>query len=135
MKIGPLQERWLQSLEQNAERQCIRQLAKKNGDGSYQACCLGEAAIIAGIGQWGNEQPKHAHTYLVNGDRSELADDAFEALGLRGPLGNFQDDKELKVGPAKGVQTLSDANDGGATWPEIAAFIRANPGVVFEESK
>lgn len=119
-KLGPIQEAWLQSLEQHPERQLQGALGKKNDDGSYKACCLGELGLIASLCEWSNNilhiigQPGLAFT-LSN---------IYNKVGLRGSNG-------VAMPPH---DSLARLNDRGVTWPEIAAIVRANPESYFNES-
>lgn len=112
-KFGPIQTLWLESLENNPERQTTHKLGVKSEDGlSYKACCLGEYGLIAGKCKWvGNRLQDGA--YFGTLVESNLD------LGLRSSAGT---PKNIKHG------SLANLNDHqGKTWPEIAAIIRANP--------
>lgn len=51
-RLGPLQTKWIQSLRDHPERQLKGSLGNRYADGSYKACCLGEAGLIAGVCFW-----------------------------------------------------------------------------------
>lgn len=111
--FGPIQTKWLESLEQHPERQLTERLGRKYDDGTYQACCLGELGLIAGLCKWDGI---YLSTKYVN-DMGELPD-IYEELGLHNKVGDSLDQSKL---------SLAELNDGGNTWPEIASIIRANP--------
>ena len=120
-KLGPLQEEWVQSLEQHPERQMIQRLGRKNSDGSYRACCLGQAGLIAVVCEWNEDGDL---VVKGGGGYALLERNSYKAMGLRSPSGF-----------SKGtLSPLAVINDSGATWPEIAALIRANPEEYFTHS-
>lgn len=122
MKLGPLQKQWLHNLKTYPERQMTEVLGKRNEDGSYKACCLGEAAIICGTANW----DKRGNLYdLVEENKNVLK--SYEAIGLRNSVGRRLDTE------TEGF--LAQLNDSGKTWPEIAAIIEAEPDQYFTESK
>lgn len=120
--LGELQEKWLQSLEQHPERQMVRRLGQKSEDGSYSACCLGEAGLIAGVCEWRGSVLFNS----TSGSQAFLDHNAYMAIGLYNALGNPKDAQRV---------SLSHLNDNGTTWPEIAALIRKDPSMYFSEPK
>lgn len=114
--IGPIQEKWLQSLEQHPERQQCGRLGVKRGKNEYTACCLGQLLINSGKDFWDGR-------LLYSNDSGNLSSGSLEGvwqdLGLYGPYGERYDDNANA--------RLSVLNDTGTTWPEIAAIIRADP--------
>lgn len=111
-KLGPNQERWLAALESGEYRQCKGRLHSKRG-----YCCLGIADLVLSLGE------KHR----------KLLRHTFRDVGLYDEDGRFVSGEGV-VGSFFAV-SLADANDSGGTFAEIAAFIRANPELVFMESK
>jgi len=128
MNLGPIQTRWVESLEAHPERQGKGRLGIRDlATGEYRACCLGEGGLIAGVCKWDGEYIK-----TISNSPFYLSEEAYAALGLRNQLGAFISGPH-EVGSVT-VNSLADANDEGATWSEIAAFIRANPEEIFKES-
>lgn len=133
--IGPLQEQWLQSLEQHPERQMSYKLGEKKPDGSYKACCLGEAGIISGTCYW-NEHGQLAikDEYLIipiwKGGKAihTLDGEAYKIMGFNSEAAKASD------ASADNHMTLAEMNDDGKTWPEIAAMIRKDPSRWFNKS-
>lgn len=121
MEFGPIQEKWLQSLEQHPERQGTMRLGIKI-DGEYKACCLGELGIIAGICIWKGDSL--VVDTLTN--RGEYLSDRYTEVGLNDFIGSHKDNINR--------QSLAYLNDKGSTWPEIAAIVRASPEKYFNKS-
>lgn len=124
MELGPLQTKWIESLETHPERQRTDLLGKRDPDGSYKACCLGEGGLIAGVCEWSDSG--YLQT-IVGKNTSSLSDLTFKALGLRGPFG--------EAASEDGAEKLANLNDCGTTWSEIAKKLRANPEKYFTEPK
>jgi hypothetical protein len=122
MELGPIQTKWIESLEKHPERQGYRELGRRNeGSEYYQACCLGEGGLIAGVCEWRDNR-----LYSISGHTSgTLSGDAYKALGLYSATGMCFDGQG---------RSLADLNDDLVPWPEIAAILRRNPEVYFKES-
>lgn len=125
-QLGPIQTKWLESLEAHPKRQMKSSLGtKKQEDGDeYKACCLGELGLIAGLCEWRGtdltvtqDGCKISDTYLIN---------VWEELGLRSERGSADDGEESN--------DLAELNDGGYSWPDIAARIRKNPEAYLTKS-
>lgn len=122
-KLGPIQKKWLKSLEQHPERQMSQALGTKLSDGTYQACCLGEGGLIAKVCEWKED----GKLKTIGGSSTGILDgESYRALGLLDEWGRRLDDDERYS-----LQTL---NDSGKTWPQIAAILRANPEQYFNKS-
>jgi hypothetical protein len=130
-KLGPLQEQWLQSLEQHPERQTTNALGRKIYDG-YKACCLGEAAIICGVAKW---NALNRLTAVYKGDESDALFKGHNLLGLYDCRGQMNKTLRSPTQPEKECDTLALMNDRDFTWPQIAAEIRKDPTNFFTESK
>ncbi len=56
MTLGPLQLKWIKSLERRPKRQTKGKLGTRTSflgfTLSYKACCLGEGGLIAGVCNW-----------------------------------------------------------------------------------
>lgn len=107
------QEKWLTALESGEWRQCRNTLANDKGE----HCCLGVACVVNGI-----EIPEdhgEAYTWLNT------------EFGLRSMMGEFA---EVHFIDSERIRTLTDLNDWYEyTFPQIAAFIRANPTLIFRD--
>jgi len=112
---GPIQEQWLQTLEQHPERQLRHKLGHRTDEGD-KMCCLGQLGLLAGICEWHMKTLKTIPLHLVN----ILYD--FKSVGLYSGSGRSKD---------FAFPALSKLNDSGKTWPEIAAIVRANPDHYF----
>lgn len=124
-EFGPIQLKWLESLETHPERQLTGQLAKfvSLGIEEYRACCLGEYCIIAGVGDFSEDGD-----YEV-GKSYALVDESWKDLGLYSSDGAFENEYRLD-----GYRSLASMNDNGMTWLQIAKFVRENPEKVFNKS-
>lgn len=126
-EFGPIQTKWLESLEQHPERQLKEALGKKYSDGSYKACCLGELGLIAGICEFDNNDNNLYtiyHAYSSSGVLSSVHD----KVGLHDSAGSPIN------GGGSDLFALTTLNDNKCTWPEIAAIVRANPTAYFSKS-
>ncbi len=130
-QFGPLQLQWLESLENNPERQMTGSLGRKQPDGSYKACCLGEAGLVSGVCRFNgegllissfNDEDNSNACY-----QNSLYSGSFMEIGFRGNTGQRLDNDWTKY--------LYTLNDNGKTWPEIAAIVRAEPEQYFTEPK
>lgn len=120
--LTDVQEQWLKDLEGGEFKQGKGALWS-DIDGQRGYCCLGVATQrIDPDSEW--MQP----------DDSGLASDGgcaptsvATALGLRSVTGRFHP----KAPDLNGCRTLAGANDGGATFSEVAAYIRKYLWAVF----
>jgi hypothetical protein len=51
-KFGPIQREWLRFLKNNPLFQGKNRLGRKDPDGTYKACCLGQFGLMTGICKW-----------------------------------------------------------------------------------
>lgn len=140
-KLGPIQEAWLKSLEENPDRQRGGKLAEfnPNDKDDYKACCLGE--LILTKHRLEGTKPIIKQNKLYS---NEKYDAIIEDYGLNGVMiENYQDyGLDAAMGVIKdGFKwnniiyfSLARLNDVGCPWPEIARLIRANPEKVFNKS-
>ncbi len=111
------QEAWLKALESGEYRQCRKSMTH---GGAY--CCLAVACEVLNL-----PKDKHGDFIDANGTAPVAA---IEAMRLRSDIGSFY--FEAPIGQVS-ASSLAGANDDGATFSEIAAFIRSNPTAVFVE--
>lgn len=124
MKLGPIQEAWVKSLEDHPERQ----MKDKLGEGTeseYRACCLGEAKMVMYRAGWCKNPIEHG-TLHSGGEDAQLSQLDRKKVGLRSGDGDAKDETVKR--------SLAFMNDHGKTWPEIAAIIRENPSKYFFKS-
>ena len=131
MQLGPVQERWVQFLEQNPDLQGTNQLGYIVRDGENlcdgtKMCCLGAALFTLFPHKVGSLDD---YGYKLSLEIS------YELLGLRDPRGSlFPRFTPKFTNEGIHLYSLAEMNDNGFTWPEIAAYIRRNPENVFERS-
>ncbi len=116
------QEKWLQALESGEWRQGRRYLwAEVDGVKSY--CCLGVAGKLFA--------PRSRHMSSAGGRSLQglASPKVVRILRLRTPGGRFREGT-IKTDFGK-FGWLTFMNDYGVPFPDIAAFIRANPEQVF----
>lgn len=142
MKLGPIQELWLSQLEKYPERQTNNRLGFKLSDGTYKACCLGEALLcIHRVKKWKLPFDTGVGAPIIDGNGGSAASlrRSYMKIGLRDSVGTFEnvvpasDEKDSRH--RKQCASLADMNDSGMSWPRIAAYVRTNPENVFTESK
>lgn len=129
--LGPIQTKWLESLEQNPHRQITSVLGQRDRESAnYGACCLGELGLIAGTCKW-NEDDDLVEDY--DGDEfhypTYTLDGRWKELGLYGPAGETANCVKVE-----GFTSLAAMNDGDVLWPDIARIVRANPEKFFSKS-
>lgn len=155
MEPGPLQLKWIETLEQHPERQMKDVLGRKHTNDSFTCCCLGQGGLIADVCTWFEDilVPNAIVQKMKEGgvDSSELPEDLFgesyKALGLRSPTGaRLESDltaleKELfSFAPRYANKNLSLAfindlsTEDGGTWANIAKTLRAHPEKYFTHS-
>jgi hypothetical protein len=128
MKLGPLQEKWVETLEKYPEKQGRHLLGKIQEDGTIKLCCLGQGLLCLLESKGQSPLFKDNVLYNIQGSCYSLDYATTNSLGLydyKGCIMSLTLDR---------YTSLASANDGGVTWPEIAAFIRANPEAVFNKS-
>jgi hypothetical protein len=138
MTLGPIQTQWIANLRAYPERQTDHCLGEETKD-SYCACCLGEL-LLTKCRYEGKELPfdSSGDLYDIDPDNEtsrELAllISSYKELGLHTEHGRIVTHRKVFIGKTTPL-SLVDANDNGATWPEIADFVEANPGLVFTRS-
>lgn len=129
--IGPKQESWLTALESGEHQQCKGTLGMVV-EGRETNCCLGVWCKVSGS----LRSVREDGVVLYDGFDGVPAMSVWKDLGLRSQDGDFcgMGEDTRCIGP-NGSSALTLANDGGATFAEIAAFCRARPEAVFEETR
>lgn len=130
MKLGEIQQKWVNSLREHPERQMTGCLGALNSVGTYNACCLGEALCVLARHE-GKPLPFTEKNYIAdNGDYYYL-DSSFKKIGLRNEQGQFRGKINFN---GNIIISLSQMNDNGTSWSEIADFIEGNPYEIFTHS-
>jgi hypothetical protein len=122
MELGPIQKAWIASLRAHPERQMTGKLGERRSNGTYQACCLGEGGLIAGVCHWNASGT--LESMVETGNSGTLGGGAYNSLGLYGPTGKNK----------KKPMSLSSINDAGTSWSEIADMLEDNPEDWFQRS-
>ncbi len=112
MKLGPKQKKWIKALKSGKYKQCKHQLC--NGVGY---CCLGVANEVLDL----------------NEVSSTCLSGSFKSIGLRSGFGLFSEQYQFPRGP-RTYSNLTELNDNGISFIEIADFIENNPELVFTRS-
>lgn len=140
MELGQVQKAWIADMKKYPERQIDGKLGWIDSlTGDIKACCLGQGVLtlcdIKGI------KPSLENSFLCDIDTKDYSYPtySYKELGLR------DDRAELKDGVNGSVfgrvtkqdhyYSLSQMNDGGITWKEIAHYMENHPDNVFVESK
>ena len=142
-------QEWLSYLEAHPEKQGHYELGRVTEDCEtiMSACCLGAYLMVVRPDTLSfKEGPVNMKRITDHGVYGTL-DFSYKDLYLRDEVGKF-----VTI-PSKGVvhqyfprwewnpynsnlpESLGDLNDNGATWPEIAKFIRAFPSQIFIDHK
>jgi hypothetical protein len=126
-KLGPLQQKWVAYLKKNGHKQgkgALGYIDEK--DRRKKMCCLGAAgyAILKSC-VWKDK------TLLEKKTNDNLVlNHSYEKLGLRTENGSFGILENLDDPAA-----LSELNDQGYSWYEIACYLEAAPELFFTEPK
>jgi hypothetical protein len=120
-QFNEFQLKWLEALESGEYEQGKEKLFDGSG-----YCCLGVGCDVLGI-----EPHEDDGAYMFDGENVYAPKSLISALRLNSRTGAFRNYNRFDVG-AISVPSLTSANDEGATFADIAAFIRANPEKVFQ---
>ena len=151
--MGPLQTAWVERLEAHPERQLKGKLGTQSADKkTYQACCLGEL-LICHRELNGEHVPFNSSGVLIDntpigGENTSTLYNSYMKYGLSDGTGHATKNNsgvffELKDGKIvikendiriQDWNNLAGMNDGGATWPQIAAIVREYPQYFFTKS-
>jgi hypothetical protein len=120
-QFNEAQIKWLEALESGDYKQTKGRLFDGKG-----YCCLGLLCAVTG-----EQFQKSADSYVIGSESTVLPVHVAEKALVANLNGRF-DGHFHHIG-GKAYYGLAAANDCGATFSEIAAFIRANPTAVFKE--
>lgn len=152
-ELGPRQLKWVEALEAHPERQTQQTLGTREKEYlkehfektgvkiPYLACCLGEACVVKNKIQ---KKTSVFNSYDVieagSGCKTFLSLSEVNYFGFYDEEGLILEKYRFKKYLGKYLNgkiydKLSLANDKGATWLQIAFFVRKYPQAVFKESK
>lgn len=120
-ELGPIQKKWIASLKAHPERQ-LKNVLGNGTPTKYQACCLGELGLIAGICEFNKYGIIHEKGFKLND--AEL-NETYSEVGLNSDNGSIKGDYRC-------LALLND--DEHHTWPEIAYLVEAAPELFFNKS-
>ena len=141
LELTDAQEQWLTALEGGSYTQTTGALRDAEG-----FCCLGVACDVSGLGEWYRYTDKMAWRdeggHIWNG---VLPPEVGEHLGLfaaeevpfhKSDLKNeFDVERVREMVGVLDVVCLSELNDGGWSFKEIAGIVRRNPEAFFGREK
>jgi hypothetical protein len=134
-QLNEYQEKWLQDLETTKEAQGQGFLHYIDYDGETTIdkwCCLGRGCYIIGLKSRLNNIVYVYPNANVNKSKNEIGSYApmqvVAKLQLRSEAGDLKIPHNIN---GNTFQTLSEMNDNGMTFKEIAAYIRSNLDNVF----
>lgn len=117
--LTELQEKWLQALESGEYQQ--GQINLRSVDNKF--CCLGVGCEVIGL------TARLTHDDYLYDDKVSVAPQALiKALNLHDEYGRIPGAKISHE-----HSSLTKMNDNGMSFKDIAAFIRANPELVFKQ--
>lgn len=130
MKLGPLQKELVKSLRNHPERQGKHFLGRRLPNGRYEACCLGEAGLIAKVCSFNKYRRLSVKS---NKNQYYLCDD-YKEIGFYDSRGAIKNTSYLNNEP----ETLSDINDSQdnewGDWVDISYYMEACPEMFFSKS-
>ena len=127
MKLGKLQQMWVDSLRKHPERQTANFLGKGNPK-DYLACCLGEALLC--IYRSRKKKLPFFNSFIIDISNTKLLESYLE-IGLHNSLGSFLHLIKYKE---KHYESLAGLNDSGVSWIEIADIIEKEKDNLFTRS-
>lgn len=124
--LGSNQENCLQALESGEFKQGLGLLHAIEEDG-HHFCCLGVACKIFNLGKELDPEfgKKYAYIDGLDSNAETAPEDIVENLALYDSVGSAK----------TGITSLTQMNDGGKTFKEIAEIIRKNPKRWFKEPR
>ena len=128
MKLGPNQKKWIAALRANPEEQIRGFLGKTTDDDKKGFCCLGKGCDVLGIGIWEDS------IFFVEGVRAFLPEYPRKQLGLVDYSGTAKVSHHEKLNELYSSFSLSEMNDEGKTWSEIADILEKHPEAFFFKS-
>lgn len=129
--MGPLQKKWVKRLKAHPERQGRGILGDKKPDGSYKACCLGEAGLMLGSCSF-----RLADALMEQGKEKGWSGSLTGLPNSHGKLGLRSSDGYITSSSGELHSSLAAYNDDpDYTWTDIAYMIEAVPELFFTEPK
>lgn len=131
MRLGPIQEKWLEELPRHHKTEGV--LHEKVVGGLDYFCCLGVFLNVLGDGCWSDESPGvfvGQHTEF-NG---ELNHEHMVILGLHNRAGLFSESIRVHGHPYTSLVHLND-NGPFTNHAQMADFIREHADKIFTEPK
>lgn len=125
MELGPIQKKWVEALRSGKYKQANGYLR----DNEDCFCCLGVACDVLGL-----EPVLDGNLYLYNNDDQALDEKIFVKLGLFGSTGDPNGKLEWNEEEDEFFAPLSELNDCGSSFNEIADLLETHPEVYFKES-
>lgn len=119
-------KKWVRALRSGIFQQGQNYLRQENFEDNTKPdgfCCLGvacELAILDGVNVHRRKRDEH---YTYNDSSGVLPDPVLEWLGLNSPEGSFD----------SYANSLTQMNDSGKSFLEIADFIESNPEHLFKQ--
>lgn len=128
-EFGPLQTKWLDALESGQFLQTDGELRAEDSDGKMRYCCLGVANEVCQLGEnWNDPVLEDTFSELGLFDSNGSTRKGVDLAGELHYKLTFSEKNEQK-------RTLTQLNDNGASFREIARILRAHPEDYFKESK
>lgn len=126
-EIGPNQRKWIDALRSGEYAQGRRYLC----DFQNRYCCLGVACRVFDVPEVRRDEDRVYFGKSFN--YGAAPEEVVESLSLRTHLGDLA--TVYEIGRIKEMARLSQANDSGATFSEIADFCEQHPEAVFTEPR
>ena len=113
---------WINALRSGKYKQHFNALSNRD---NTAFCCLGVACEISGLGKWDKDtySVKDTETNQYITDASILPEPIKDWLGLSDKSGDYTPDNNNK----KGLFSLTELNDAGTTFQDIAELIEREP--------
>ena len=135
MELGPIQKKWIETLKKYPERQLKGQLGIMKENGEIKLCCLGQLGLISKHMKWSKDKEFKYLKCTDPNDANKFSNGffrfTFNEVGLLDSAGIFK--KAVYINENKYI-SLSNMNDGGVSWLEIAKYVESNPDNVFTKS-
>lgn len=121
MKLGKIQQAWIEDLRKYPERQCNGQLGSIKNK-KIEACCLGQ--FLLSEARIKKIKRPFFNSRIKDNDNLIFLEKAYKRLGLNTQHGDVTNQS----------LSLSEMNDNGIRWSVIADFIEKNAKLIFIKS-